>query len=610
MSSPSDPSFFLQLSESFIKTARLDSCGEVARLSALREISSAELASQPNPILQIAGADQVAPIPVAATLSLGETIYLCQSFDKVGFSTLTEFINQENAYDLDQYELGVFQQSNGLPAPTASPTSLELVFCGFNSRIIPEIAEAFPNLDTEPTSITLAVLDLFRFIRSQCGEGENILLVEIANENTHLFQIGNQGLMGIQTVDMGRNALYAAMAEVLHLHYIGSAVKLFTRSGFDSTELAPTLGMLFGTAIQSALEAANWQPSRVHLTGLVRAQSWFQEAVLRHLGLNEFGVDESLLPFTIDESVGKLSPMDTEILAKIFTSITADDDFSWHNDYLGSLGKSASIPRREPNGSNPPFPTAHPDRVVHVASSAVQEVGPSREGSVEPAAVPYAPPPETASASNPRKPANPQPVPVEKNQGVRKEVAAIPAHLLRDIEEYEGEFEDFDDFGGGTGRLVIKVGLLFLSVVIIGVLVTVVFFPKASEKYLGIRPPHIKFQEPDPDQVGGRLGSRPNAYVSSVEVTDTDVAQRLQDLQQERENVSFGGLYLPTNPSGATVIIGNMAPQISPIKLPNVVPGTYEIIISKDGYESQTVTVTIEPKQVKRIETVHLQRLR
>jgi hypothetical protein len=606
MNSLPDPSFFLQLSESFIKAARLDTSGEKPRLTAMREISSAQLASQPNPIVQIAGEGCDLPVPVAVTLSLGETVYHAQSFDQIGFSTLTEFIGQQNPTQLYQYELGVFQRANGMPAPTASPAPLELVFCGFNSNALPELSDAFPNLDAEAISITLAPLDQFRFLRSQCKDDEQILLVNIGNDRTHLFLIGNEGVVGIKSIDLGHHALYEVMAEVLHLHYIGSAIKLFTRSGFDSSELAPKLGTLFGTAIQSLLAAEDWSPSSVQIGGLLHAQLWFQEAILSVLGLKAFQIDHSLLPFDIDDSLSNLSSLDTEILAKVFASLTLEEDFSWHNDYLNSLNKSNTIPRREPGGSNPPFPTAHPDRLPPPTPVEVPESVPPEP---EPISA-YAPPqaPVAAPLENPAPPPqaiHPSP-PAHKDPLGPRKVEAIPDHVLSDIEEYEGEFEDLDDYGGGRGRLVIKAGLLAFSLLIIGVMITVVFFPKASEKYLGIRPPHIDFDESDPDPISAmRNGGDSSAYAAPVDVTSG-----LQDLRLERKNVSFGGLYLPTNPNGATVIVGDLSPKISPIKLPNVEPGTYDVVISKEGYETLTMRVTIEPKEVKKIDTVYLKRLR
>jgi hypothetical protein len=614
MNSLTDPSYFLQLSESFIKIAKLQTSGDRPRLTALREISSAELAAQSNPIVQIADEGETVPIRVSATLSLGETVYQSCSFEKIGFSTLTEFIVQKGPDQLSQYELGVFQQSDGMPAPTASPTPLDLVFCGFSSKTIPELFDAFPNLDCEPTSITLSALDQFRFLKSQCKVDEPVLLVEIGNERTHLFLIGSRGLEGIQTLDLGRQALYGAMAEVLHLHYIGSAIKLFMRSGFDSTEIGPKLGNLFGSAIQSILDDQDWKPNTVHITGLLRSQKWFQDAVLMVLNLEAFQIDRSLLPFDVDESLGDFSSMDTEIAAKIFAGLTLDEDYSWHSDFLSSLNKSDTIPRRQPSGSNPPFPTAHPDRMPEIpVAVSVEQLAPV-ETPPEAVSV-YAPPPPTVVAPSrptvvaPSPPLTERPVisapPVPVTQ---KSVEAIPSHLLNDIEEYEGEFEDNDDYGGGRGHLAVKTGLLFLSVIIIGVMVTVVFFPKISERYLGITPPHVDFYDSEPDLTReGSLGSPPS-FQSSAEMTEVDVATGLQNLRDERESMSYGGLFLPTSPSGATVRIGDMSPKLSPIKLPNVAPGIYEVVISKDGYETVTMTVTIDPKDVKKIDTVILKR--
>lgn len=610
MKNPPDPSCYLQLSESFIKSARLDSSGDRPCLTALREISSAELVSQPNPIVQIAGEDSTLPIPVATTLSLGETVYYSHAFDQIGFSTLTEFISQKGDGNLHQFELGVFQRSNGLPAPTASPTPLELVFCGFNSGAIPELSDAFSNLDVEATSITLATLDLFRFLKSQCPSDKQVLLLEIGNEKSHLFLISENGLEDIHTINIGHTALYEAIAEVLHLHYIGSAVKLFTRSGFDSSELAPKLGALFGNAINSALEAEGWKPDQALISGLLHAQSWFQDAILEVLEMEVFQVDRGQLPFDIDSSIKQLSSLDSEILAKVYTSLTSDEDFSWNNDYLGSLSKSSSIPRRDTHGSNPPFPTAHPDRLPPTAPvSLSQELDPEPEPMP---VLPYAPSPDPTPAREESYSLDEQEAQVETPSSSisSQEVKSIPEHLLNDIEDYEGEFEDFDDYGGGRTQFWLKTAVFCFSIILVALMVMIVFFPRATEQYLGFRPPHLKANEPDPDPYTGDVEvSNSSAFVSPVEVTETTVASGIQDLREEREQVSFGGLYLPTNPNGATVVVGDMEPGLSPIKLPNIEPGTYDVVISKDGYETHTLTVTIEPKEVKRVDTVVLRRL-
>ena len=609
-----DPSFFLHLNESFIKAAKLETGGERPCLTALREISSAELASQPNPVVQIAGEAAELPVSVAATLSLGETIYETHSFQQIGFSTLTEFIGDQSTRDLHKYELGVFQQGDGMPAPTASPTPLDLVFCGFDSNAIPELADAFPNLDAEPTSITLAALDLFRFLKSQCKEGEQLLLMEVGNDKSHLFLINETGLDDVQSIPVGHQQLYEAIAEVLHLHYLGSAIKLFTRSGFDSTELAPKLGALFGNAIQSVVESQGWKPNRMHMAGLLHAQEWFKDAILKVVSLEAFQVDRSRLPFDIDGGLKDISAVDSEILAKVYTSLTSDEDFSWHNDYLGCLGKSAAIPRRAPTGSNPPFPTAHPDRSPPAAVVVPPSQEPEPVPEPEPVS-PYAPPmdPEPVQPAQPVQQVAPEPAPQPAPApapAIKKEVGAIPQHLLNDIEDYEGGFEDRDDYGGGRTQFFVKLGLLIFSVAVVIVMVMVVFFPHAANQYLGIRPPHIDFSDPDPNPYAGDGALDENsAFAVPFEMTEEAVASGVEDLRLEREQVSFGGLFLPTIPNGATVVVGDMEPGLSPIKLPNVEPGTYDIVISKDGYETKTLSVTIKPKEVKRVETVVLDRL-
>lgn len=629
-----NPSYFLQLSESFIKVAKLVTRGEKPRLVAIRQISSAEMATQSNPLLQLIRENEALPVPVFAVLSVAETIYHTEHFDQIGFSTLTEFIKSDGNGLLSEFELGVFQKSNGMPAPTASPTPLDLVFCGFNSKLIPELADAFPNLDSKPVSLTLSSLDQIRFFKSQCTGDEQVLLVELGTDKSHLILAGASGVEGIISLDIGRQSLYETMAEVLHLHYIGSAIKLFTRSGFDSSEIAPKLGKLFGSRISSAIASEGWNPGSMHITGLLKAQQWFKDSVTKVTGLDSFVIDRSILPFEVGDSVEAFSAMDTEIVSKIYSTLVADEEYSWHSEFLDSLKKSRAIPRREISGSNPPFPTARPDAPAAPLSSApieTSEPTPPRE-----TVSPYAPPGARAKAkteepgqSTPQgrpfspasRPAAPESEKPEATahrsspsspSGVQnpRNLDAIPEHLLNEIEEYEGEFEDRDDYGGGARQMVIRLILLFLCTLVVGVMVTIVFFPKASEKYLGIRPPHIDFYDSGPDDARalqqGRQGDRP----ASIEMMDGDVESGVRNLQEQRNEMAFGGLFLPTNPSGATVKIGDFSPRLSPIKLPNVEPGTYPVTITKEGYETETMTVTIFPKQVLKVDTVNLKPVR
>ena len=340
-----------------------------------------------------------------------------------------------------------------------------------------------------------------------------------------------------------------------------------------------------------------WAPSCVHLSGLTSIQDWFLEAVLADLELNPFEIDQSLLPFEVDESVGEVRSSDLEIFAKIYTSLTSDEDFSWQNDYLSCLNKSEAIPRRPQTGSNPPFPTAHPDRISQVVAVPTAKVVSQEEPSMpdaQPEYSPYAPPPD---------PGESQPLPVEPQK--QKEPDAIPAHLMRDVEEYEGEFEENDDFNESKGRLAFKLGIVVFSIILAFVLVIVVFYPEVSEKYLGLSPPKNNFDSTLASR-GSATSADSNDLTSSIEPSDSDVATGIEKLRTERANSSFGGLFLPTIPTGATVVIGDMEPLTSPVKLPNLRPGVYGVSVSKKGFETKIIIVTTEPKQVLKTDPVYL----
>lgn len=78
----------------------------------------------------------------------------------------------------------------------------------------------------------------------------------------------------------------------------------------------------------------------------------------------------------------------------------------------------------------------------------------------------------------------------------------------------------------------------------------------------------------------------------------------VQEKGQGRSNFQFvgGELRVTTTPSGATVKTGTRTLGRTPLVLENVDPGALNLDITLDGWEPETTTVTITPKETSRVE--------
>ncbi len=81
------------------------------------------------------------------------------------------------------------------------------------------------------------------------------------------------------------------------------------------------------------------------------------------------------------------------------------------------------------------------------------------------------------------------------------------------------------------------------------------------------------------------------------------------DANIERLQKARGGLQIVTEPAGATVAIGELAPRPSPINEPSLRLGNYSIKITMPGYETEERDVEIKENQVTTLPAIKLRRV-
>lgn len=554
----------MQLSESFVRVARLNRDSGQTRLGNIKEASSADMASKRNPLLQIAKANSGSKVKAITSLALEESVYQEVSFDQIGFSTLVDFIAEDETIGLSDFELGIFQQSNGQPAPTASPAAIDLVFCGFKTNLLPELSESFPNLDSEPTSLSLSLLDQVRILSKHCTRKSKVLLLELGKEFSWVVLINNKGMQGSHRINIGKERIYQLMAESLELQYTGSAIKLFSRSNFDSEELSPVLGNLFAEEIKPLLGKDEWNPSAIHVAGLMSTQDWLQEAIAKALSLKTYMLDVSKLSYGLQNP--SVCSSDIDLLVSVQSYLTRETHLSWNADFLPNLAKSNSLPRKVQFGSVPPFPAAHIEN-VHSA-------GPIEEA------------PIVAVEETPVSEDNYLPVSHEESISMDSQETdkadpgeKLPDHLLSSFEEFDDEFESDEDFSPSIWkRLLVITSVVGCFLLAVGIII-LLGYPEVAERYLGI------------------------------EITSQSFTSRETGGEQRRDPKEFGILIIYTQPSECAVTVDGMEPMTSPVVKPNFPTGTHSAVISKKGYKDAVLTFDIIASQTNQPPRVVLEPL-
>ncbi|MFT3782370.1 MAG: TonB family protein [Nibricoccus sp.] len=164
-------------------------------------------------------------------------------------------------------------------------------------------------LDAAPSSATEEALDkirawTFELVRCQsapltlagaittAAKSGAVLLVDVSEHSSTLFNIGSQGITGATTVPVGLDALAGATQTALGLKFRGSAARLMFNDSYDFSDAAASIAEPLSSAIKGALPSlGSPAPAQVVLSGILARQTWISQAVAKSLGLAPFSVD-------------------------------------------------------------------------------------------------------------------------------------------------------------------------------------------------------------------------------------------------------------------------------------------------------------------------------
>jgi len=179
------------------------------------------------------------------------------------------------------------------------------------------------------------------------------------------------------------------------------------------------------------------------------------------------------------------------------------------------------------------------------------------------------------------------------------------------------DYFESDEFDRPAGRY-IKVGLVALTCVLLVVgIVAITLFPDEVAELFG-RPPSI--EELREEQGLGEIEGGtipPGSYIQPAqgraiegEVSRSQVERKLAERNEQRSAEYPGAFFVTIEPWNCLVTFdGKTQPVENTFSVSDLLPGTYTLVVSKEGYESRSLEVVVEANKISDVGRIELQRL-
>ena len=198
-----------------------------------------------------------------------------------------------------------------------------------------------------------------------------VLLLEIAEHNTTLISVSNQGLQALVTVPVGFDALAGSSQTTLGLKFRGSAARLMFNESYDFAEAATSIVEPLAKAVREAMAGLGTPaPKQLVCGGILARQTWINQALAKALNLAPFTLDAAAwanargLTFGSGVNIANIAPSWLGVLsaASAYDSAAPGSAKAW-NPLLS--GTPIAAPTVTPAViAEPPKPATPPSAVI------------------------------------------------------------------------------------------------------------------------------------------------------------------------------------------------------------------------------------------------------
>lgn len=465
---------------------------------------------------------------------------------------------------------------------------------------------------------------------------EPALLIEIGVHRSQVFFIGRAGVMATGQVSLGIEQIAEAVQSVLSLKYRGSAQKLFLNEQYDFTDSAAAIVERLIPAFQSELAAlpkpSGQAPVILHCSGLPARQQWFAAHLAAALQLRVFAPDYDRwckamgLSFAVPVVPAELPPSWLGFLQLLGTHAARASE--WQAEWLPVVepkagGQPLPAPAVTPEArvtspapvvsrSTPPMPVPNPavtPESVTVAAAATLEAPPEPVHSatpierVEPAA-----PVVVAATVVPAKPATAT-VPTTPPP-----VVSRPAPGIEDQEPRRNK------------PFFLRPAALGIFVLLLALAGGGYFYmqnQRAEEARLAAERARQEQRLREETERARLAEQKARAEAEARKQFEFTLNQKLAATEAARVQAETdartqaaarlanarGKIVVVTEPAGAQVTVGPLAPRISPATFDDVRIGEYPVSVTLAGYDPVQLNATVRENETTELPAVQLVRI-
>ncbi len=453
-------------------------------------------------------------------------------------------------------------------------------------------------------SASLAQVWSTREVLQASGSAASVALWEFGLSSSALWIVDAKGVKAIEPVGVAFEQLTDAIMEVVGLKFRGAAGKLFFNERYDfkasAADIAGRLVKQFRPEAAALLRGGQGGAPEFHLSGLPARQQWLGAAVASSLGSKVWTPD--LKAWLGELKVKTNTPLSASQVGLVGFAARPSGINHWSAVRLG-----------DPFAARPqPVAEARPENIAVKAAPVAVEPAPAI---VKVKPVVETPKPEVARAAPTPAPA---PTPVKSGKRGGSLVAAATEKVAQNERSPAAEPAAAQVVAetGRARRSPMKWGWIgtAFAVLTVGVLGFLYFQKVEAERQTAqaekaeleqraaaAATARLEVERAMREETEARKRAEELARQQATEAEAARVAaeqqSRMRDEERERLLHARGSVVLRTQPAGATVTVGNLAPRTSPATIQDLRLGRYTARIELEGHDSAELEFEIRENQ-------------
>lgn len=496
--------------------------------------------------------------------------------------------------------------------------------------------------------------------RQKSGEAAPVLILECGEQGSHLLLVSRNGLLAARALALTLDDIAEAVRSELGLKFKGAATKLFFNENYDFSDAGTRIAAQLAPKIKAEITAmaGNTPPTAFFCAGMPAKQDWFGDSLAGALELPKLSIDLAAWNTSAGLTIGNSSlTLSTTWLGLLHAAASKDQNV-WLAGW-GEVAPSGAPASAAPAAAAAPAkPAAAPAAKPAVAP--VTPVNPAKAvtpPTPAPAAKPAAPaapvaPAKPTTPAPAAKPATPTPAPVAKPMATATpaikpapvsttktptpatpvaKTASAPLPPAKPVtpapKSAAVSYSPAPAAAPAAKPSFIKTpaGMGAIAAVVLLIAVGVWFMASSNKQKTALQA--LEQQTELAAQQAKQAQEKAAQEAAARKKTENELNAKLLQAQQEAEAAkkqveeinrqkeldrlanAKGNLVINTEPSGATVTVGNLPPRTTPATFTDLKIGAYPISITLARYGDASLNADVLENQTTNPGVIRLQRI-